>query len=201
MKTITKLKLLTHGGALLPLLWLFWDYFNHQLTVNPIQAAMQRTGKTAIVLLMLTLACTPIYILFKYKPVLGLRRMLGLYTFFYASLHLTIYVGLDYGFNWESIFQNLYEKQYIYIGFAAFLILAILAITSFRWWMKKLGKNWKRLHRLVYLAGILVVLHYAWVKKGDLFALQGDIIGPLLFGILLIALLIVRLPVLRQSHR
>lgn len=179
--------------------WLVWDYYSGNLTANPLQAATQRTGKYALILLVSSLACTPLNTLFGWKTALNLRRMLGLYAFMYAVMHMLIFVGLDYGFNWNFLWQDLASKRYIWVGLLTLIILTLLAATSFQWWMRRLGKNWKRLHRLVYLAGGLVVLHYAWSKKGDLLALQGDVIQPFFFGLAVALLLLVRLPVVRQK--
>ncbi|MEI7987868.1 MAG: protein-methionine-sulfoxide reductase heme-binding subunit MsrQ [Chloroflexota bacterium] len=198
METITNLKIGVHIAAWLPLVWLIRDFVNDKLTANPIQAAMQRTGRFALIFLVLTLACTPMRILFGHQKIPALRRMLGLYSFMYACIHLLIYTGLDFGFAWNPILQSLYEKRFIFVGLAAFIMLLLLAITSFRWWMKTLGKNWKRLHWLVYPSAVLVVLHYALAKKGDIFHLQGDILLPLLFACLLLGLYIIRLPGVRH---
>lgn len=167
------------------------------MTFNPIQAATQHTGKFALILLVLTLAVTPIHTLTGYRKIISVRRTLGLYAFLYAAIHFSIFAWLDYGLDLGLIFQEITTKRYIIVGFSTGIILLLLAITSFKWWMVKLGKNWKRLHRLVYLAGTLVILHYTWAKKGDLFRLTGDIGQPLLFGLIVLLLLILRLPWVR----
>ncbi len=179
-------------------LWLAWDAWTGNLTVNPIQAATQRAGKDALILLALSLACTPLNTLFGLRQALTARRALGVYAFLFALAHFLIFIGLDYGFNWGYVYQDLADKRYIFVGLAALVILTLLAATSFQWWMKKLGKRWKKLHRLVYLAAPLVILHYAWARKGDLFRLQGDVIQPLLFGLAVALFLIVRIPAVRQ---
>lgn len=107
-------------------------------------------------------------------------------------------VGVDYHFNLRLLLADFVSKKYIWMGVAVFLILAALAITSTNGWKRRLGKNWKRLHRLVYAAGILVILHYAWAKKGNLFSLQGDIMQPLIFGLIILVLLLLRLPAIRN---
>jgi sulfoxide reductase heme-binding subunit YedZ len=195
MKTkYTPLQIAVHVGAWLPLAWLAWAALTNNLTVNPIQAATQHLGKDALVLLLLALSCTPLNTVFGFRHALKVRRTLGLYTFLYAGLHLLILIGLDYGFALDLVWGDLAEKPYIIVGASTLLILSLLAITSFKWWMKRLGKNWKRLHRLIYLAAPLAILHYAWAKKGDLFSLRGDILQPLLFGLLVVLLLLLRLP-------
>jgi methionine sulfoxide reductase heme-binding subunit len=126
------------------------------------------------------------------------RRPLGLYAFLYAAIHLFIFVGVDYGFNFDFLLADIAQKRFIFVGLAAFILLIPLAFTSYRYWQKRLGKNWKRLHRLVYVAALLVVIHVAWAVKGDLFTLQGDIWKPLLAGIVLALLLISRIPGVRR---
>jgi methionine sulfoxide reductase heme-binding subunit len=185
------LHLAVHLGALIPLIWLAWDFSTGNLTANPIQAATLRTGKTAIVLLVLTLAVTPFYTVFRYKPALPLRRTLGLYTFLYVSLHFLIFIAVDYGFDLELLKGAIFEKRYALVGFAAGLILLPLAITSTRGWMKRLGKKWKLLHRLIYLASVLAVFHYLWLVKGD-------IRQPLWFALAVALLLLARIPAVRR---
>lgn len=194
MNTLKKnwLRFLTHVGALAPLAWLLWDWWTNQLTVNPIQDLTFRTGKSALILLVLSLACTPLNTLFGFRQLLPLRKPLGLYAFMYVSLHFLIFVGLDYGFDGALLYEAIFEKRYALVGFAAFLILLPLALTSTQGWMKRLGKNWKRLHRWVYLVGLLAVIHYIWLVKSD-------IREPLVYGALVILLLLARLPVVRRA--
>jgi len=194
----TPLQILVHLLAWSLAAWLAWDAWTGNLTVNPIQAATQRTGKYALVLLVLSLACTPLNTLFGFRQALSARRALGLYAFMFAAMHFAIFIWIDYGFNWEFIRLEIIDKRFILVGASALTILTVLAATSFKWWMKRLGKRWKSLHRLVYLAAPLVVLHYAWASKGDLFRLQGNILQPLAFGLVVILLLLVRLPALRK---
>jgi sulfoxide reductase heme-binding subunit YedZ len=193
------LRIATHVGALTPLLILILDFQNHRLTENPIQAAEQRTGMIALTLLLLSLACTPLNTLFRFSWAIQRRKALGLYAFFYASLHLFIFSVVDYGLDWPTLWQMLSEKRYIVVGLAAFMILIALAATSFRRAMKQMGKNWKRLHQLVYLAGILVVIHFAWVVKGSVSALSGDVLRPILYGAVLALLLTMRMPAVRKA--
>jgi DMSO/TMAO reductase YedYZ heme-binding membrane subunit len=143
----TPLQLAVHAAALLPLAWLIKDYLTDNLTVNPIQAATQRTGDYAIVLLLLSLAVTPIITLTGYSALSKVRRPLGLYAFLYAAIHLFIFVGVDYGFNFDFLLADIAQKRFIFVGLAAFILLIPLAFTSYRYWQKRLGKNWKRLHR------------------------------------------------------
>ena len=179
------LQILTHVAALLPLAWLAWEY-RQGLLFDPVQAITTRTGKTALILLVLSLACTPINIIFGLKPVLRLRRPLGLYAFMYAALHGLTFVGLDYGLDLDLLEPAILDQRFVLAGFAAFLLLLLLAITSTRAWQKRLGKGWRRLHRLAYLAGILAVVHFAWLAK----------VGtePLRYGAIVALLLAIRLP-------
>jgi methionine sulfoxide reductase heme-binding subunit len=194
----TPLRAAVHVGAWLPLTWLVWAYWNDRLTINPIQTATQRSGDFAIYLLILSLVCTPLNTLFGWRQALTVRRALGMYAFMYACIHVFLYVGVDYQFNWQFLKPDFTEKPYIWVGLATASILLPLAVTSYRWWMKYLGQTWKKLHRLVYFAATLAVLHFAWAKKGDLLRLRGDIQQPLLLGIILVVLLIARIPVVRK---
>ncbi len=162
------IRLLAHVGALLPLALLVFDALLGNLTVNPIQDATLRTGKAALVLLILSLACTPVSKWLGFRAALKVRRALGLYAFLYASIHFFIFAVLDYGLNLEYLARALLEKRFALAGLAAGLLLLALAVTSFKYWQRRLGKNWKRLHRLAYLAGLLAVVHYAWLVKSDL---------------------------------
>jgi sulfoxide reductase heme-binding subunit YedZ len=184
---LTKFQMIVHLGALVPFMLLVVDWFRDNLTYNPIQALELRTGKYALWLLLLTLACSPLNTIFGFRQVLKVRRTLGLYSFLYVSLHFAIFVGLDYQFDWILLEEAIFEKRYALIGFAAGIILLPLALTSTRGWMKRLGKTWKKLHKFVYLAGILVIIHYMWVMKAD-------IRTPLLYGTILLILLIIRIP-------
>lgn len=189
--SLTKFQLLVHLGSWAPLALLVIDYFRVNLTVNPIQEVTFRTGKTALVLLVLSLACTPLNTVFKVRPALKARRALGLYAFMYASLHFLIFIGLDYQFDLELIREGVFEKRFALVGFAAFLILIPLAITSTKGWKRRLGKKWKRLHQLVYLAGLLVVVHYVWLVKSDIRV-------PLAYGGVVVLLLVARIPGVRR---
>jgi sulfoxide reductase heme-binding subunit YedZ len=185
------LKILVHAGALLPLAWIVWQYTQGLFLIDPVREITTLTGRTALILLVLTLACTPISSLFGFKQVLRVRRALGLYAFLYASLHFATFVWLDYGFDLELLVEAVFAQRYVVVGFASGLILLALAVTSTRGWQKRLGKNWKRLHRLTYLAGILAVVHFAWLVK--------DIRVPLQYGVVLALLLVLRLPRVRKA--
>ena len=131
-RRITIIRIVIHIAALLPLVMLIWDFTQDNLTANPIREVQLRTGASAINLLMLSLACTPINILTGFRPVLSLRRPLGIYAFFYALLHFTNFIGIDYGFNFALIREDLFEKRYAIVGFTSFILLLPLAITSIK---------------------------------------------------------------------
>lgn len=178
---------ISHLIGLLPLSILLYEAATDQLTINPIQYLTFRTGKAALIMVVITLACTPANTLFKFKEALKARRTFGLYTFLYAFLHVSIFVGLDYYFDFKLMIETVLEKRYILVGLGAFIIFLLLALTSFKWWMKRLGKNWKRLHRLVYLGALLAVVHYTWLVKADIRV-------PLLYGAGIVLLLVLRIP-------
>jgi sulfoxide reductase heme-binding subunit YedZ len=190
-RQIIIMRVVVHIAALLPLVVLIWDFTQGNLTANPIREVQLRTGASAINLLTLSLACTPINILTGFSPVLLLRRPLGVYAFFYALLHFINFIGIDYGFNFALIREDLFEKRYAIAGFASFILLLPLAITSIGRLRRRLGKNWQRLRRLAYLAAILAIVHYIWQTKAD-------IRMPLIYGGVLAILLAVRLPIVRN---
>lgn len=194
----TPLQILIHLGAWFPITRLVIEAFTHELTANPIQHIEQRTGRAAITLLFLSLAATPLNSLFGWKEPLQRRRAIGLYAFMYATIHVIIFADLDYGLAWSLIIETIFQKPYILVGAAAFLLLIPLAFTSFDVWKVRLKKNWKRLHQLVYYITPLVILHYAWGKKGNFFALQGDIILPLIYGLVFLLLMFLRIPAVRR---
>ena len=192
-KTLQRiLKLTVHVGALIPLALMIWDYTQGNLGAEPIREITLRTGKTAIVLLMLSLAVTPAHIWFGWKQIIPLRRLLGLYSFFYVALHLIIFLWLDYLLDPQLIAEALFAKWYALIGLAAFLILLPLAITSTRSAMRRLGKKWKTLHKWVYVAGILAVLHYFLLVKNSY-------TEPLIFAAVLGLLLLTRVKPVKQT--
>jgi DMSO/TMAO reductase YedYZ heme-binding membrane subunit len=127
------------------------------------------------------------------------RRALGLYSFMYATIHVLIFLDLDYGFAWSLIIQSIVEKPYIIFGLITFLMLTPLAITSFNIWKVRLKKNWKRLHQTIYFIAPLAVLHFALSKKGDIFHLQGDIVRPFIYGVVVLILLALRIPTVRKG--
>jgi methionine sulfoxide reductase heme-binding subunit len=195
----TPLQIIIHIGAWLPLILLTIALFTGRLGVNPLQFLEQRTGRVAITLLVLTLACTPLFKVFGWRETIKRRRTLGLYTFLYAAIHAILFLGVDLGLNWQFIKIEIFEKRYIQVGAIAFFLLFLMALTSYKYWMKRLKKNWKRLHRSIYLIAPLVVLHYGWAKKGDLFQLQGDVLRPFIYGLIVLLLLSLRIPFVRDT--
>jgi sulfoxide reductase heme-binding subunit YedZ len=195
----TPLQIIMHIYAWSALGHLLFDYFVGNLSVNPIQDLEQRTGRAAVTLLVLSLMCTPLNTLFGWKELLKRRRALGLYAFMYATVHVLIFLDLDYGLSWSLIIQSIVEKPYIIFGVITFLLLTPLAITSFDIWKKRLRKNWKRLHQTVYFIAPLAILHFAMSKKGDIFQLQGDIVRPMIYGLVVLILLILRIPRVRKG--
>jgi len=189
------LQVAVHVAALVPLAKLIWDGLNGNLTVNPIQEITVRTGDTALILLILSLACSPASSLLGIRAAIRWRRPLGLYAFLYASLHFLTFSVLDYGLNPVLLREAIFEKRYAIVGFAAFLLLIPLAVTSTRGWMRRLGKDWKKLHRLVYPAALLVIVHYVWLVKSDIRI-------PLAYGGAVVVLLALRTrPVKRAMAR
>lgn len=188
---MTPLQIAAHAAALIPLIWLLWDFWQGNLGPDPIRAATLRTGKAALVLLVASLACTPINIVFGYKPVLKLRRPLGLYSFMYASIHFAIFIAVDYFFNFALIKDALFEKRYALVGLTTGLILLALALTSTVGWQRRLKKNWKRLHKFVYAAGILAVVHFIWLVK------QG-VLEPWIWAVVVAILLLLRYKPIKQ---
>ncbi len=194
----TPLQVIIHLGAWFPLARLLFDLAAGNLSPNPIQDFEQRSGRAAVTLLFLSLACTPLNSLTGWHELLLRRRALGLHAFLYAAIHVAVFLGLDYGLNWRLILEAVLEKRFILVGAAAFLLLIPLAATSFDYWIKRLRKNWKRLHRIVYLIGVLASLHFAWARKGDLFRLQGDVLQPFIYGVILLLLLVLRIGAVRK---
>jgi len=197
-KRYTPLQIFMHAAAWFPIARLIFEAFTGGLTANPIQHLEQRTGRAAITLLFFSLAATPLNSLFGWKETLIRRRALGLYGFMYATIHVVIFLDLDYGLAWSLIVETIIQKPYIIVGTLAFLLLIPLAVTSFDIWKKRLKKNWKRLHMAIYFIAPLAVLHYAWGKKGDFFHFSGEVSRPWAYAVVLILLMLLRLPTVRR---
>jgi len=173
-------------GCLVPLVYLMLRASQNELGANPIADMENELGLTTLILLVATLACTPARHLFKWTWPIRIRRELGLFAFFYASLHLFTYLTLDQFFAWEAILADVAERPFITAGFAAFVLMVPLALTSTNAWIRRLGYNrWLRLHQLIYVSGALAVLHFVWRVKID-------VSQPVAYGIVVAGLLGVR---------
>jgi sulfoxide reductase heme-binding subunit YedZ len=187
MKAISWLKLAVFFASLGPLARLLWRYRQNDLTANPIEFITHSTGLTALVFLLITLSITPLRRITRQFWLIQLRRMLGLFAFFYACLHLATYVILDHYFDWDRMIADAYKRPYITAGFTAFVLLVPLAITSTSGWVRRLGgRRWQALHRLIYVSTALAVVHFLWLVKAD-------IREPATYGAVLAALLGYRL--------
>lgn len=175
-------RVLVFAAALVPLALLVRDALTGGLGANPVEEITHRTGWWALALLMATLAVTPVRRLTGWNRLAGYRRMVGLFAFFYATLHVLTYFGLDQLFAMEYLVEDVIERPYITVGFTAWLLLVPLALTSTRGWIRRLGRRWQKLHRLVYVAAALGVLHFLWLVKADTRE-------PLIFGAILVLLL------------
>jgi sulfoxide reductase heme-binding subunit YedZ len=166
---VTRLKIATFLLALYPLIRLLVFAATDNLGANPIEFITRSTGTWTLVGLMLTLTITPLRKLTGWNSLLRIRRMLGLFSFFYACLHFTTYIWLDQFFDLGAIIHDVYKRPFITVGFSAFVLLIPLALTSSNAMIRRLGaKRWQQLHKLVYLIAILGVLHYVWLVKKDL---------------------------------
>ena len=180
-------KILIFINSLVPLLLLAWDAFNGNLGANPINFFLQTTGFLTIIFLFISLSITPLRKFFGWNQLVKFRRMLGLYAFFYVCMHFTIYIWLDHFFDWARIWQDIAKRPYVTVGFAAFVMLVPLALTSNKFSIRKLtGKRWQQLHWLVYPAAICGVVHYYWLVKAD-------IRQPVIYAVVLAVLLGVRI--------
>lgn len=175
------------AGCLLPLPLLAADALRDALGANPVEYITRATGDWTLRLLLLTLAVTPLRQLTGWHWLVRLRRMLGLYAFFYGCLHLATYVWLDQFFDWPGIVADIVKRPFVTLGFAAFTLMVPLALTSTHGMIRRLGgRNWQRLHRSVYAVGLLGVAHYAWLVKKDL-------TEPVLYAVVLGLLFVLRL--------
>lgn len=162
------LRSLTIFACLIPLLWLFIDIAFNNLGSNPIQALHIRLGDWSLRFLWLTLAVTPIQTVTKWRGMTDYRQILGLYAFFYATLHLLAYLLVDHALMWRIIGIDIIESSYIWFGILAYSIIFLLAFTSPKWAKKRMGKTWKKLHRFIYIAAVATIIHYYWQLKGNL---------------------------------
>jgi sulfoxide reductase heme-binding subunit YedZ len=162
------LKLIIFTLCLVPLFYIIYQIITNQLGPEPIKDITHHTGKWTLYFIVITLAMTPLKKITKINIWINYRRMFGLFIFFYASVHLMTYVGLDYRFDLTSIGDDIIKKKYIFIGFSAWLLLIPLAVTSNKRMIKILKDKWKKLHRLIYLISLFGGIHYLWLVKRDL---------------------------------
>jgi sulfoxide reductase heme-binding subunit YedZ len=161
------LRTATFAAALVPAAALVYGFFTDDLTANPIDYITDTTGFTALSLLMLSLAVTPVRRLTGRNELIRLRRMLGLLAFFYACLHLSTWLVLDWFFDFSSMAADVVERPFITMGMTTFVLLTPLAVTSTKGMIRRMGKRWQQLHRLVYVAGVTAIIHFWWVVKAD----------------------------------
>ena len=166
----------------------------NQLGPEPVDRIINHFGEWTLIFILLTLSMTPLKKITKSVEWIKFRRMLGLFTFFYASIHMLSYVGLDYRFDFEPLINDVFKKKFVFIGFSAWLLLIPLALTSSEKMVRLLKQNWKKIHRLIYIIGIFGVLHYIWLSKTIFFK-------PLIFLIILVILLLFRIKITRSASK
>jgi sulfoxide reductase heme-binding subunit YedZ len=175
--------------CLFPFFNLIWRFEQHQLTANPIEFITHRTGDWALRFLLITLAITPLRALFKQPQMLRFRRMLGLFAFFYACLHLSTWMKLDKDFDTQEMWEDVIKRRFITMGMTALLFMLPLAITSTSGWVRRLGYNrWQLLHRAIYLSTLAGVIHYYWGVKSDIRL-------PVLYAVILALLILYRVAI------
>ena len=170
----------------IPFVLIVYKIFYNKLGPEPVKEITHFTGEWTLIFICLTLAMSPLKRFTNFNFWIKIRRMLGLFVFFYASLHLLTYVGIDYRFSLQPIFDDVVKKKYIFVGFAAWVLLIPLAITSSQKMMLLLKQNWKKLHRLIYVIAILGSLHFIWLSKTIYFK-------PLIYFVLITVLLVLRI--------
>jgi sulfoxide reductase heme-binding subunit YedZ len=181
--------------ALLPMLWWFWAAFTDQMGADPLKYLTHASGDWALRFLLLTLAITPLRSILKWTALLKLRRMLGLYSFFYALLHALTWVIFEHFFDVGMMLEDILERPYITVGFTSFMLLLPLALTSNNKMIRRLGvKSWKKLHKLVYVIAIGGVLHFLWLVKLD-------VTEPMIYIVVLFILLGWRVWQFKQNQK
>ena len=174
--------------CLWPLTAIFLDIYYNELGAEPVKKIMNHFGEWTLIFICLTLSMSPLKRLTNLSIWIKFRRMLGLFVFFYATIHLLTYIGLDYRFDWQPILNDVLKKKYIFIGFSAWLLLIPLAITSSQKMIKILKYKWKILHRLIYIIAVFGSLHYIWLSKTIFFK-------PLIYSIIIVVLLALRIKI------
>jgi methionine sulfoxide reductase heme-binding subunit len=166
--TLRLTKIAIFLAALIPLARLVWKALHDALGANPIEVITHSTGDWTLILILATLSITPLRRISHQYWLIGVRRMIGLFAFFYGTLHFLTYIWLDKFFDLHEMLKDIAKRPFITIGFSAFVLMIPLALTSTTWSIRRLGgKNWRRLHRLIYLTATLGVVHYAWLVKAD----------------------------------
>ena len=178
--------------CLWPLGTIILDIYYNDLGPEPVKKIMDHFGEWTLIFICLTLTMSPLKRITNLGFWIKFRRMLGLFVFFYATIHLLTYVGLDYRFDWEPIINDVLKKKYIFIGFSAWLLLIPLAITSSQKMIKILGRNWKNLHRLVYVIAVFGSLHYIWLSKTIFFK-------PLIYTLIIVVLFALRIKIKNRN--
>lgn len=166
-RTSWVLKPAVHAACILPITLLIWAAFSDNLGANPIEAINRELGEWALRFLLMALAITPLRQLTRWNGFSRFRRLLGLWAFAYVSLHLSSYIVLDHFFNWSDIWSDIVKRTFITVGMFTFVLLLSLAITSTKGWVRRLGRRWQKLHRLVYLASFAGVVHFYMMVKAD----------------------------------
>ena len=174
--------------SLFPFLLITYKIFFNKLGPEPVKEITHFTGEWTLIFICLTLSISPLKRFTNSTIWISFRRMLGLFVFFYATLHMLTYIGLDYRFDWSPILDDVVKKKYIFIGFSAWLLLIPLAITSSQRMILLLKKNWKKLHKLIYVIAIFGSLHYIWLSKTIFFK-------PLIYSIIILILLALRIKI------
>ena len=180
--------------CLWPLYSIIYQIFYNNLGAEPVDKIINHFGEWTLIFIFLTLSMSPLKKITNSLIWIKFRRMLGLFVFFYASIHMLSYVGLDYRFDFEPLINDVLKKKFIFIGFSAWLLLIPLAITSSDKMLKILKHNWKKIHRLIYVIGIFGVLHFIWLSKTIFFK-------PLIFLVILIILLLFRVNFKKLSSK
>ena len=187
-------KIIVFFLSLWPIYLITYQIIFNQLGPEPVDRIINHFGEWTLIFILLTLSMTPLKKITKSVEWIKFRRMLGLFTFFYASIHMLSYVGLDYRFDFEPLINDVLKKKFIFIGFSAWLLLIPLAVTSSERMVRLLKQNWKKIHRLIYIIGIFGVLHYIWLSKTIFFK-------PLIFLIILVILLLFRIKITRSASK
>ena len=187
-------KIIVFFLSLWPIYIIAYQIIFNQLGPEPVDRIINHFGEWTLIFILLTLSMTPMRKITKSLEWIKFRRMLGLYAFFYASVHMLSYVGLDYRFDFAPLINDVLKKKFIFIGFSAWLLLIPLAVTSSEKMVRLLKHNWKKIHRLIYVIAIFGVLHFIWLSKTIFFK-------PLIFLIVLIILLLFRIKVSKSASK